>query len=108
MPDTRSIKNALTLSDPQNNSDSVYKPDISVESENKDVNRHMTYIKQSIKSRLTVCQIILLILNIVGIITFLAIVMSTKNPQNNGILFRNEILKNDNKVFVFFCRFYDD
>jgi len=90
MSHTKSIENTLKISDPQNNSDSVHKPDIAVEPENKDVNRQITYIKQSIKSRLTVCQIILLILNIVGIITFLAIVMSIKK-QTNGILFRNEI-----------------
>jgi hypothetical protein len=60
---------------------------ISVKTKKKEEKRHLTYIKQLIKSRLTVFQITLFILNLIGIITFLSIILSLKrrNISSKGI-----------------------
>jgi hypothetical protein len=67
--------NFSTSSNSQNKRERL---EISTESENEAVNRHIPNIRRSIRSRLTVFQIILLILNVIGIISFIIIVMTVK------------------------------
>ncbi len=53
----------------------------SIKSEKKIVNINLTFIKQTLKSRLTTCQLILLILNILGILTIVIVtVILRKQP----------------------------
>jgi len=53
----------------------------SIKSEKKIVNINLTFIKQTLKSRLTACQLILLILNILGILTIVIVtVILRKQP----------------------------
>jgi hypothetical protein len=63
----------------------------SIKSEKKIVNINLTFIKQTLKSRLTACQLILLLLNILGIITVVIIVVvvrkqscSTQKASSDG------------------------
>jgi len=53
----------------------------SIKSEKKIVNINLTFIKQTLKSRLTACQLILLILNILGILTIVIVtIILRKQP----------------------------
>jgi len=84
MPDIKSIEEISTPSNPQNNKNHVHKPDSSIKTEDREINIHLTNTKQLIKSRLTTAQVILLILNIIGIIIFLAIVLSIRKRNNDS------------------------
>ena len=53
----------------------------SIKSEKKIVNINLTFIKQTLKSRLTICQLILLLLNILGIITVVIIVVVVRKQS---------------------------
>jgi len=67
----------------------------SMKSEKKIVNVNLTFIKQTLKSRLTACQLILLILNILGILTIVIVtVILRKQPcSTNETDFEGEYIK---------------
>ncbi len=80
----KSTENISKSFNPENKTDNTH---ISIKTKKKEEKRHLTYIKQLIKSRLTVFQITLFILNLIGIITFLSIILSLKrrNISSKGI-----------------------
>lgn len=84
MTDIKPIENISILPDPQNNINNVHKSNLSIKAESTEMNIHLTYIKQSIKSRLTASLIVLLVLNLIGIIIFLAVVLSIRKRNNSS------------------------
>jgi hypothetical protein len=84
MTDIKPIENISILPDPQNNINNVHKSNLSVKAESTEMNIHLMYIKQSIKSRLTTSQTILLVLNLIGIIIFLAVVLNIRKRNNSS------------------------
>jgi len=57
----------------------------STKTEKKTVNINLTFIKQTLKSRLTVCQLVLLILNILGILTIVIVTVILRKQPCSGM-----------------------
>jgi len=57
----------------------------STKTEKKTVNINLTFIKQTLKSRLTVCQLALLILNILGILTIVIVTVILRKQPCSGM-----------------------
>jgi len=65
---------AITI-DKENKDEKPSIPTNSIKTEKKIVNINLTFIKQTLKSRLTTCQLVLLLLNILGILIFVIIIV---------------------------------
>jgi hypothetical protein len=78
-------------------------PKLSVKSHKKEVNVYVTFIKQTIKSHLTICQFALFLLNIAGIITIVIISTLIKKRvcSSDSIFKKMEIFKS-NIIMSFF------
>jgi hypothetical protein len=74
-----------------------------IQPENSQLKVNKIFSKQSLKSRLTICQLILLILNIVGILTFILLIVFFAKSKNSlsGIFIKI------NKKTLFFSLFID-